>query len=794
LTTRLLFSLFFVLFTFHIVYGGKIDSLINVKANLRTGVFKDDTTRISIDIYLYRTLSVKKDLDSVLIMEKSIEEFITNRINESNNSFESAYLSTQLAYFRVRKLRKKKYILEESEFSSIVEETKTLLEGYFEYADSTIQNKAYETSALLYRTTGGQLYRKGQFYESIYEINKGLKMAENCICLGEKMRLHNSAGLSNKKIGAFQEALNHYFAAIDILLKNDDYSNLTSLYSNVGIIYKNIKDFDKAEKFYRKSLSYKGYVRRYHAVANLYGNLGILAKNRKEYKKALLYQDTSYRISDSIGFNLGKISALTNKSQINKIQGNYDQAIENLKLAEELLQQTNDKSRAFSTYLNLAFLYIDTKQLNKAKPYIEKISTLAYTFNNLSQKSQIHLLQSRYYEQKRDYKLSLEHHKLFQKYNDSIFSENAQNNLIAKDLEFDYKRRMYSDSLNNAYMREVQEKEAAAEIEKRDLQIKATRIQLILTGIALLLILILIYIIYKRLRIANKQKLIIEHQKDKLKIKNQEISESIRYAKNIQSTILPTEDKVASVIQKFFILYLPKDVVSGDFYWTAETKDYFYIAAADCTGHGIPGALVSVICCNALNKVVKEEKLDETDTILNRTREIVIEQFQQNKNSLNDGMDISLIRLDKLEWITSEAKNIQFSGANNPLWIVSNQNSEDRFTHYNTNQYGDYLLAEIKGDKMPIGNFLKKKKFTKHNLKLQPGERIYMMSDGFGDQFGGNHENGKKYKSSNLKRFITKNQDKKINDQKEILVREHNNWKGNHEQVDDITIIGIEIR
>jgi serine phosphatase RsbU (regulator of sigma subunit) len=340
---------------------------------------------------------------------------------------------------------------------------------------------------------------------------------------------------------------------------------------------------------------------------------------------------------------------------------------------------------------------------------------------------------------------------------------------------------------------EAQKRESEIEIDKRDLKLKSSRMQLIIAGVALLLILILSYIIFKRLRITTKQKGIIEEQKDKLSTKNQEIAESVNYAKRIQDTILPSDQTVERIFRNFFILYLPKDIVSGDFYWAADTQDYYFLAVADCTGHGIPGALVSFVCSKALDKAVNEEGLIQTDEILNRTRDIVIEQFSQNNNALHDGMDISLIRVDKIELHTHENVTLQFSGANNPLWIVSKNKNDERFAGFNQREFNENSLIEIKGDKQPIGKFINMQPFNKHELLLKQGELIYLLSDGYADQFGGKNDNGKKYKSAKLKALVSSISKKELKEQKLHLTRELKEWSRNHEQVDDITIMGIEI-
>jgi serine phosphatase RsbU (regulator of sigma subunit) len=193
-----------------------------------------------------------------------------------------------------------------------------------------------------------------------------------------------------------------------------------------------------------------------------------------------------------------------------------------------------------------------------------------------------------------------------------------------------------------------------------------------------------------------------------------------------------------------------------------------YFAAADCTGHGVPGALVSVVCSNAISKALLEEGITDTGKILDRTRELVIEKFSKSEENVKDGMDISLCRLDIAN------KSLQWSGANNPLWIIRN---------------GE--LIEIKPDKQPIGNYAETKPFTSHDMELKTGDTIYVFTDGFQDQFGG--ERGKKFKASKLKELLLSVQNEKMDDQKIIIDNTFEKWRGNLEQNDDVCVIGVRI-
>jgi len=253
---------------------------------------------------------------------------------------------------------------------------------------------------------------------------------------------------------------------------------------------------------------------------------------------------------------------------------------------------------------------------------------------------------------------------------------------------------------------------------------------------------------------------------NEIEVKNKEITDSINYAKRIQDAIFPSFDFIKKNIPNSFIYYKPKDIVAGDFYWAEKIGDIFLIAAADCTGHGVPGALVSVVCCNALNRSVNEFKLTDPGLILDKTRELVIESFSKNGENINDGMDISLVSImgNKIKW----------AGANNPLWY-----------------FQDNELKEIKANKQSIGKTDQSKPFTTHILDLNINDSLYLFTDGLADQFGG--IKGKKFKYKQIEELLISSNKLDISNQHQILNSALIKWKGNLEQVDDICVIGIRL-
>lgn len=264
------------------------------------------------------------------------------------------------------------------------------------------------------------------------------------------------------------------------------------------------------------------------------------------------------------------------------------------------------------------------------------------------------------------------------------------------------------------------------------------------------------------------------YEKQIVEEKNREILDSILYAKRIQATILPPLVKFKEQFKDSFILYLPKDIVAGDFYWmeALEDSDIIFFAVCDCTGHGVPGAFVSVICSNALNKTVREFGIRKPSEILDKVSEIVSFDLSLNNeddDEIMDGMDISFCALNV------KTNYLQWSGANNPFWLIKKSGE----------------LIEIKADKQPIGKSHNSKKFTNHEIQLEIGDTFYLLSDGYADQFGWKDEI--KFQRSKLKQILLEKQHQTLNEQGTELLNTILDWKGNTEQTDDICVVGIRI-
>jgi serine phosphatase RsbU (regulator of sigma subunit) len=284
----------------------------------------------------------------------------------------------------------------------------------------------------------------------------------------------------------------------------------------------------------------------------------------------------------------------------------------------------------------------------------------------------------------------------------------------------------------------------------------------------------------------------INRQKNIILARSKEITDSINYAKKIQEAILRIDEEMEKLLPQSFILFKPKDIVSGDFYWISEKDNKVLITAADCTGHGVPGGFMSLICTSILNEVVMEKGIIKTNVILDEVRKGIIKSLNQrgNPGEQKDGMDAALCSYDK------EKNILSFSGANNPLYLIRKGN--EPLKYFNGTEAKpdiidqDHVLFHIRPDKQPIGyHGGKEHPFTEHLVQLNKGDSLYLFSDGYVDQFGG--IKGKKFKSKQLKYLLLSIQDNNIEDQKYILDKTIEDWRGDHEQIDDICIVGFRV-
>ncbi len=614
----------------------------------------------------------------------------------------------------------------------------------------------------------------GIFDSAFVNYNKALPYF---IKIGKKYyeaQVYSNMGIAYLYKGESKNALKELLKALKIS-ERYKYDDITStVTTNLGGIYFNLGDYDKAYRCFMKQIN-KGNENNQGVISSSYYNIGMIHFKRNQLDSSEYYLDLNYSMSEKLNDKMSMADALAGLGAVKRRQGKYDEAADNYQRSMKLMHEL-DATMSYHLYLNASLLYAQLQNKKLALAYHDTAVMIANKSPSMEKKASIVHSLAQVYGSFGDYKNAYSELLKYTELNDSIYSDANTKEIENLKMEHDLEKKENEVKLNEKIKREKQKAKLEAEAAAQDKRNKS-----IIIGVVAFAILIVVFalIVYRRFQISKKQNRIIElqkkevmHQKEIVEEKNKEIVDSINYAKRLQEAILPSEKNWFEQLPESFIFYKPKDIVAGDFYWLDVMEKNgaknILFAAADCTGHGVPGALVSVVCSNALNRSVNEFGMTDPGKILDKTTDLVIETFIKSGSEVKDGMDISLVSL------SYSALALQWSGANNPLWIIRS---------------GE--LLEWKADKQPVGMYFDRKEFTTHSVEIQKGDLIYVFSDGYGDQFGG--ERKKKFKESSMKKLLLANWFSPMNEQKKILEREFRNWKGDLEQIDDVCVIGVKI-
>ncbi|MBL0328065.1 MAG: tetratricopeptide repeat protein [Bacteroidetes bacterium] len=583
------------------------------------------------------------------------------------------------------------------------------------------------------------------------ELNEQIQICENNLYLG---RNYESMGNNTKALKCYQNAL-----SIAENLKKDRLLAeaklcIGALYSDginqkLGTEYLS-KAAEEAEKLQDTSLLISTYI----YLANSY-------YYNKEYTSALKMYEKVKTICTKYGSRNTYAGTLGNMGNVYADMGNTEKAMELQLEAVRIFDEIGDKQGLTICYSAIGIDYLNMKEYEKALEYFNKSLPMAQEMQSLEDLIEIHLNLSRLFEETKDFEKAYLNYKLYKQYSDSVY--NSSNSQKLTELELNYQF-------------ESKQKEAALMQQLANERFSRTIYAAIACGLVLLIIVFLVVRANRQRKKANEQLTIsnnaIRLQKEELENHKKEITDSINYAKRIQESILPPDAYWKNMLPDSFIFYRPKDIVSGDFYWIEQKNDSVCFAAVDCTGHGVPGALMSVVGFNLLTQAVNEMNLTIPSEILKHLDYGVTKTLRQSSDGkgVKDGMDLSLCSLNL------KTNVLQYAGAFNSLYYISGGK-----------------FHEIKADKFPIGVNLDGKvdEYTNHSISLQKGDCIYLFSDGYADQFGG--PKGKKYKYNQLKELLHKIYLLPIDEQHQQLSRAFDAWKGDLEQVDDVVIIGVRV-
>ena len=570
---------------------------------------------------------------------------------------------------------------------------------------------------------------------------------------------YNNIGEIFRYQGNFSEALENYIEGLKYAQNTNDQRSMAILFNNIGIIYYEQSIYNVAIEYFKKSIELSEPIRYHEGMVETFTYMGLTNKKRKNYELAMSYFSNSLNLSQEIGDRLGEAFALNAVAETYYQKGENDSAYKYYTNALELEKKIQDRTGVVRSMIGMARIKLSINETLVAVKILTDVMNMAKEIGLNLQVAESYQLLSEAYEKQNRFAISLDFFKRYNALNDSL-----QNSKVTQQIEV----------MQQKFEGEQREKEVQLlrkEKELQAVQIERSEVRQTITVIGLILILIAAVLGWYGFNERRKAFETLDIQKREIENKNKDITDSIQYARRIQSALLTSNDYLDKVMADHFIFYKPKDIVSGDFYWAyLNSQNQAIIAVVDCTGHGVPGAFMSMIGMGLLNEIVMEHKLRHSHEILNALREGVIQALKQDgEDNTTDGMDISLTVWNK------DTNRLEFSGANNPLYIVRN---------------GE--LHEIKGDKQPIGWFIgKKKPFSVKNFQLEKGDMVYLFSDGFADQFG--ERTNKKYKYVKFKKLLTDISTLPAAEQKQSLENEFLDWKGRLNQLDDICILGYRV-
>jgi serine phosphatase RsbU (regulator of sigma subunit) len=544
--------------------------------------------------------------------------------------------------------------------------------------------------------------------------------------IGDQERVAHTMSLIgdiHRCIQQYDDALKYLNEALEISLKNNYVKDQTFCYSSLGGTYQSLEQYDRAFEYYSKGLSLAGIKDTMRSVDFLY-SIGDLLVETGKTREAMDYLQRGAQLAELSNDQYHIAFCHLGIGEAHLAEGNIDGAI-----AEAMI--------CYNLGVSM-----------KAVGFCTEAADVLY----------------RAYAKKDDYKNAFRFLKLLKDDSDSTMNMQHVKQQAAMELTFRNSFKEKQDSLLRAAEQLQRDTEHASELDRQKM--------VTAVGIAgLLVALIVTIMVYRNYKKAKHSSEIINKQKALVDTKNKEILDSINYARKIQQAIIPSNAEIRNVFPESFVLLLPKDIVSGDFYWVVKSGQQAFFAVADCTGHGVPGGFMSMLGTALLNEIINEKKIYEPADILDMLKLKIVMALRQteNTNENRDGMDIALFRLDL------NLHELTFAGANNSLYVLR-----------------DSDLMELKGVKAPVGySEAGFSQFSQQKMQLRSGDMLYMFTDGYPDQFGG--EQGKKFKYKQLEQLLVQIGHLRVEEQRDVLLHTLEDWQGSLEQVDDICIAGIRI-
>lgn len=651
--------------------------------------------------------------------------------------------------------------------------------------------------------------KKAEYQNAIDFFNKALATYQEIDDQVGIAKVYNNMGITYSNQAQFQQAIEYYLQSLKIHEKLNNLQEMSYLYNNIGIIYFTQSDTAKTLEYFFKDLKIVEKLGDKKGIADSYSNIGVIYHEYGKFEKAIEYQLKSLKIREELRDVQGLSTSYYNIANIYQSKNDFRNASKYYQQAYEKQQMMGD-IRGMATTLNaLGYISQKQKKIDEAIKYYNKSIRIYNEIGVIEGKKDVMLNLSLLYSEMGNFQKAYEYHIRYVNIKDSLTSQESKKIIAELQTKYETEKNIQKIELLNR------------ENEIKDARVQRQRILSLtfIIGFCMILVFSLVTLrMYNQKKAANillaqqkeeittqrdeitkqkehleilnyelaEQKEEITVQRDKIEIqnknlqeanhiiehKNKHITDSIKYAQKIQQAILPLDSHLDQLLPEYFVLYKPKDIVSGDFYWVDAVKDSIIFSAVDCTGHGVPGAFMSIVGHNLLKQAVIENQITKPSEILNYLSKKINATLKQSdkEKGVKDGMDLAICNLNL------KKKQLQFAGAYNPMYLLRNNE-----------------IQIFNADKYPIGAAFSDdfKSYTNHEIALQTGDMVYVFSDGFVDQFGGPKK--KKFMNKQLREVLLEIQHFPMPEQKNMLLAVFENWKGTDEQIDDVLIMGIRI-
>jgi serine phosphatase RsbU (regulator of sigma subunit) len=659
--------------------------------------------------------------------------------------------------------------------------------------NSHILVNCQSSDSMLYLLNQNVVKDDAKKYEFLYAVASNstdadtiLKYSEKAIELAGKLSIDPAPtfvfkGYGYLISGKLASSLEWFMKAADSYRTDHNNIGMATAYTYISEAYNQQENYNNANYYLKNAVEIFSNEKDTIRLASSLHNLGYVKYCMGQYDTALIIYSETSEIYQKLGYQTQYATCLGNTGLVYSKQSEFQKAEEYLLQAINILTKLGDE-RAVTQFM------IEYASILQHKGEIRKgISTAKVSFDKAERNG--------FLEFERDAAFRLAKlYQIYGKYDSAYYYQSLYIN--ANDSIKSVRNIQKMADLRTEF--EVAKKQSEVDVLRKNKLIQL----IVIVGLIIILLLafgiiLLYYYSLKRSQkltaelderriLLEEQSQILKDQREELRHQKEEIISSINYAKYIQSSLLPGEEQLQSLLGEHLVLYKPKDIVSGDFYWISNIENKTVIAAADCTGHGVPGAFMSMLGTALLNEIVNKEYITHPGVILRHLRKEVINSLQQKgeRGEQKDGMDIALCTLD------IENMKLQFAGANNPLYLIRKVNLE-KVGLLRCELGGDDLLYEIKGDLMPISISDRMDNFTFHEIDIFEGDTFYLFSDGFPDQFGG--QDNRKFGYRKFREQLLKNSSKSLADNKIILEKVLYEWMGDNSQIDDILVIGFRI-